>query len=113
MSSTGAQVGAARLLLAHPLDGQHQSGASRRSNDRRYKPAGERKHSDVIINERAGNADKCTRDDAAGRSGELRASQDGPASRSKRMPATMPIARTRRDITIGAVVRIAQILRTE
>src|SRR5512143_1094625 len=37
-----------------------------------------------------------------------RASHERPASRSNRTPPTMPIARTRRNVTAGSVVRMDQ-----
>src|SRR5580704_17865544 len=40
-----------------------------------------------------------------------RASQDGPASRSKRTPAAMPMTRTRRNVTIGSAACMDQALR--
>ena len=55
----------------------------------------------MTTDERASDAHGATGDDAAGHPENCRASQDGPASRSKRMPATMPITRTRRNVTTG------------
>lgn len=62
----------AAVLFSHPPNEQHHNSTGRCRYNQRHQPTAKReKHSDVIADERTGNAHQRARDDAAGRSGEL------------------------------------------
>jgi hypothetical protein len=62
-------------------------------------------HGDVIADERAGNTHQSTRDDAAGRSGELAGQQDGPAT-GRRKAGDDAGCKDQKNVTTGSVARL-------